>query len=67
MRHDPNASFLAHWRRSRPTAELEPADMGTAFGLEMSLQPVSHEPAAPGHARTAADQGWLQRMRRRRS
>ena len=37
------------WRASPPAAEVDAADYGTAFGLDLSLSPIEFEqpPAAP--------------------
>jgi hypothetical protein len=66
MRRDPTASLLARWRLGRPTAEPEPADLGTAYGLEMSLQPPPSDVAAPVPLEQR-HRGWLERMRLRLS
>jgi hypothetical protein len=46
------------------TGALDPADLGTAFGMEVTLdQPPAPAPAPPGAAGQA---GWMQRLRWRR-
>lgn len=51
------------WRRRADDTHLsEPADLGTAFGLEMSLLP--EEDSSTGRRSAAAD-GWWQRLTRR--
>lgn len=51
------------WRRRADDSRLsEPADLGTAFGLEMSLLP-DEELGAQGREATA--DGWWQRLTRR--
>ena len=56
-------SLLARWTRARRTAPRspEPADMGTAFGMECTLD----QGPAPGDTGTAipAEPGWLERWR----
>ena len=55
------AARLFRWGRPRVRpVKLDPADLGTAFGLDQSLAPdVDEAPAAAAPAR--AD--WLQRLR----
>lgn len=58
MADAPRASILFRFGRSRhaPVA-LDPADFGTAFGLEMSL---ARESAQPPH--DPDPPGWLERL-----
>jgi hypothetical protein len=67
MRNDePSASFLARWMRARPSAvQDDPADYGTAFGLDLSMAEGIPHPVEPlpAHAAKAGD-GWLARWRR---
>ena len=53
------------WRASPPAAEVDAADYGTAFGLDLSLSPIEHElpPAAPAPGRQP---GWMRRLAVRR-
>jgi len=62
MRNDPPSSSLARWlqRAASSAPEPEPADLGTAFGLDMSLLPQD-EAGSDGSADTAPN-GWLQRL-----
>lgn len=65
--HSP--SLLARWssrnRRAAPRAQ-DPADMGTAFGLEYTLdQSASH--AGDTVSDTPADPSWLQRWLSRKT
>lgn len=74
---DMDSPAAAFFRRLRPRpkdeADQDPAAMGTAFGLEASLGPVSayfmpeDEPAAPGapQAGDEAPMSWLARRLRR--
>lgn len=57
-RADTSPPWYARWRRSEPTAASEDAaDLGTAFGLDLSLAPPREaEPDA------APEPGWLQRV-----
>ena len=53
------------WRASPPAAEVDAADYGTAFGLDLSLSPIEFEqsPAAPPPGRQP---GWMWRLAVRR-
>lgn len=59
-------SWAARWRRwRRPPTDW--ADLGTAFGLEMSLRPAAVQnpaAAAPPHV---PERRWWQRLARRAS
>jgi hypothetical protein len=58
----PNRWFAA-WRARPPLAPTpDPADCGTAFGLDLSI--LSEEPAA--RAPAATPEGWRARWARRR-
>ena len=49
------------WRSSaRPAPDDDPADLGTAFGLDLSLPDVDTPPAAV--SRPAHRTGWMQRL-----
>ncbi len=58
----PNRWFTG-WRFAERAPQDDPADLGTAFGLDMSLDPDWAEPAAPPVARPP---GWVQRLTARR-
>lgn len=62
MRDATDESFLARWlRQAKVSAEdPEPADFGTAFGLDMSLLPPDATAAEPEP--DAAPTAWLQRL-----
>ncbi len=52
------------WRSAdRPAPDTDPADLGTAFGLEMSMLETAAEPAAASAGRRPA---WLRRPTNRR-
>ena len=53
------------WRTSPPAADMDAADYGTAFGLDLSMLPVDHKvlPAAPPSGRQPA---WVRRLSARR-
>ena len=55
------------WRAAEPAPEDDPADLGTAFGLDLSLSELGDEgpPPAPP-ARLQVKAGWMQRMTPRR-
>lgn len=64
---DPWLAALKAWRLQRRAgrAGKEPADMGTAFGLD-SITVIDFEPtAAPGEAGPAPASGWHRRLTRR--
>lgn len=51
--------WFSAWRLGeRPAPDTDPADLGTAFGLDLSLVEISTEPppAAPRRA------GWVRRL-----
>jgi hypothetical protein len=62
MRQSPPGSSLPLWLQPGvpDTPELEPADLGTAFGLDLSLLPPddTESQASPD----TAPNGWLQRL-----
>ncbi|MDO9073652.1 MAG: hypothetical protein Q7U73_10325 [Rubrivivax sp.] len=44
--------WFSIWRSAdRPAPDTDPADLGTAFGLEMSMLEALAEPAAPAAGR----------------
>ena len=53
------------WRADPPVADLDAADYGTAFGLDLSMTAIDHEPlpAAPPAGRQP---GWVRRLAARR-
>ena len=58
------ARWFSGWRVREAPVFDDPADMGTAFGLDLSLTEIHHEPAAtavpPGR-----QPGWVRRLTRR--
>jgi hypothetical protein len=60
------------WRTAERPMQDDPADLGTAFGLEMSLNEAAAEAAreapsaAPAHPAGARRQGLMQRLTGRR-
>ncbi len=57
------------WRANPPAADLDAADYGTAFGLDLSMNAIEHEPppVAPPVAPPAGRQpGWVRRLAARR-
>lgn len=59
----PNRWFPG-WRAPEAAAEVDAADLGTAFGLDLSLTELRHEP--PPTVRAARQPGWVQRLASRR-
>lgn len=68
------ARWYAPWRQSRAVRSSEPADpadLGTAFGLDLSMTPPdggaeSPAPAQSPHPAPAARPGWVLRLAARR-
>ena len=60
----PSHRWFAGWRAGvqRPPQD-DPADLGTAFGLDMSLSELIHEPCPPTVAHRP---GWVRRLASRR-
>ena len=53
------------WRASQPGVEVDAADLGTAFGLDLSLSEIAHEPpraSKPPSRRL----GWLRSLTAKR-
>jgi hypothetical protein len=60
---DPQRWFSIWRSADRPAPDTDPADLGTAFGLEMSMLEVPAEaPSPPAAGRTA----WVRRLTTRR-
>jgi hypothetical protein len=57
--------WFHNWRAATPPVVHDPADLGTAFGLDLSLNEIAHEP--PAHAMPVArSAGWVSRLSLRR-
>jgi hypothetical protein len=56
----PAHRWFAGWRATERPVQDDPADLGTAFGLDMSLNELVHEPPMP--APSARRAGWMQRL-----
>jgi hypothetical protein len=55
--------WFSAWRTAaRPVQGVDPADQGTAFGLDMSMAETAPESAPPGERRA----GWVRRLADRR-
>jgi len=61
---DPSPRWFSGWRASERQVQQDPADLGTAFGLDLSLNEIVHEPAPPAAA--ARRPGWMARLASRR-
>jgi hypothetical protein len=62
---DASRRWFGLWRAAEPSSQDDPADLGTAFGLDMSLSELAEDaPAAP--APMDGQGGWLQRVAARR-
>jgi hypothetical protein len=58
--------WFSSWRLAARAPEYDPADLGTAFGLDMSLDPdwgETQPPAAP----VTRPRSWMRRLTARRS
>ncbi len=60
----PSSRWFAGWRTTARPVEDDPADLGTAFGLDLSLNEILHEPPLPAPVERRA--GWMQRLASRR-
>lgn len=59
------ARWFSAWRPATRVVQDDPADLGTAFGLDMSLDDAVPAPAAvPAERRST---GWAQRLGWRRT
>lgn len=56
--------WFSGWRSPPAVPETDPADLGTAFGLELSLDDTPREPAP--HVPAARPPGWMSRLATRR-
>ena len=57
---DRSPRWFHPWRSEPVPAAEDPADLGTAFGLDLSLQREHEAATAPA---AAADTGWLPYLR----
>jgi hypothetical protein len=55
----PPHRWFAGWRATERPVQDDPADLGTAFGLDMSLNELTHEPPPATSERRV---GWMQRL-----
>ena len=56
-------SWFHSWRSTpRPAPDTDPADLGTAFGLDLSMSEDSQLPPIASEARL----GWVRRLAERR-
>jgi hypothetical protein len=60
----PPNRWFSGWRAAQRPAQDDPADLGTAFGLDLSLNELHHETAPPSPE--ASRPGWMQRLASRR-
>ncbi len=57
--------WFTPWRASKGRVDDDPADMGTAFGLDASLNMVVPEPA-PAQATVRPRKTWMSKLQLRR-
>lgn len=62
---DTSRRWFGFWRGAGRSAQDDPADLGTAFGLDLSLSGLAVDTAARP-APMDGDQGWMQRVLARR-
>jgi len=55
----PSQRWFSGWRAERRPAPVDPADLGTAWGLDMSMVDSGAEPPALPSPRR---RGWAQRL-----
>ncbi len=55
----PTQRWFAAWRTPAHPVQDDPADLGTAFGLDLSLNELIHEPSRPPPSERRV--GWMQR------
>jgi hypothetical protein len=58
---DRSHRWFGSWRAAERTPQDDPADLGTAFGLDLSMSEQA-DPPAPATAPADARSGWMQRM-----
>lgn len=64
-RSDTSRRWFGFWRSADPRSRQDPADLGTAFGLDLSLSRLAEDlQARPAPA--AREQNWMQRVLARR-
>ncbi len=56
----PANRWFSAWRATGRPVQDDPADLGTAFGLDLSLNEMIHEPPPPAPPGRSA--GWMQRL-----
>jgi hypothetical protein len=60
IKSEPSQRWFATWRRALPAAHEDAADLGTAFGMEISLLEQALD-AQPPVARVSKP-GWVNRL-----
>lgn len=62
---DPSRRWFGQWRAAEGPAQDDPADLGTAFGLDLSLTELVDDTPAPPSPMDGQG-GWMQRVAARR-
>jgi hypothetical protein len=65
---DPPPRWYAPWRRAEepaPAAAVDPADLGTAYGLDLSMAPLPSDP--PDTPTAEPELGWQRLTTRRKT
>ena len=57
--------WFSGWRAHEIPVDTDPADLGTAFGLDLSMDELHPQPA-PAVAPAARQPGWMRRLTNRR-
>jgi len=58
---DKSHRWFGSWRAAERAPRDDPADLGTAFGLDLSMSEEA-DPPQPAPAPTDGKSGWMQRM-----
>jgi hypothetical protein len=58
--------WFGAWRTVVRVPQDDPADLGTAFGLDLSLSELADDPPAPPPSPREARTGWMQGLVSRR-
>ena len=66
MSRKPSSTRLFGLLRRRAKAAADPADLGTAYGLDLSLLPEDADAASRPPAKPARSSGWWVLLRRAR-
>ena len=54
--------WFSGWRQVPPAVDTDAADLGTAFGLDVSLNQIYQEPPPRATPAASRQPGWVQRL-----